>query len=106
MLFLFCLLSLFFSYEIAIRLEVNPVSFHRPYLPQGTSGSEEMRSVPIASEHEQEAEAESLPREPQEIQQNLPTEIDIWNVILSFKNSSDLSFKYLKEKTECFRAAP
>ena len=81
---------------------MNPVSFHRPYLPQGTSGSEEMCSVPIASEHEQEAEAESLPREPQEIQQNLPTDIDIWNVVLSFKNSFDLFFKYLKEKLNVF----
>ena len=87
-----------------MRLEVNPDSFHRPYLPQGTSGSEEMCSVPIASEHEQEAEAEaeSLPREPQEIQQNLPTDIDIWNVVLSFKNSFDLFFKYLKEKLNVF----
>ena len=93
-----------FSNKTAIRLEVNPVSFHRPYLPQGTGGSEEMCSVPIAFEHEQEleAEAESLPREPRGSQQNIPTEIDIWNVILSFKNSFDLFFKYLKGKLNVF----
>ena len=91
-----------FSHEIAILLEVNPVSSHRPYLPQGTSGSEEMCSVPIASEHEKEVEAESLPTEPQEFQQNLPTDIDIWNVVLSFKNSFDLFFKYLKGKLNVF----
>ena len=91
-----------FSQEIAIRLEANPVSFHHPYLPQGASDSEEMCSVPIASEHEQELEAESLPREPQGTQQNIPTDIDIWNVVLSFKNSFDLFFKYFKEKLNVF----
>ena len=90
------------SNEIAIRIEVNPVSIHRPRLSQGTSGSEEMCNVPVASEHDQEADGEILPREIQGTQQNLLTDIDIWNVILSFKNSFDLFFKYLKEKLNVF----
>ena len=94
-------MPILFSPKPAILLDVNPVN-NRPYLPQGAGGFEEMCIVPIAPEREQEAEGETLPREIQGTQQNLPTDIDIWNVILSFKNSFDLFFKYLKGKLKVF----
>ena len=56
-----------------------------------------MCSVPI-TEQEQAAEVEDLSGEIQGNPQDLPTEIDIWNVMLSFKKSFGLFLEYLKGK--------
>jgi len=75
-----------FQQTVVIHLEVNPDG--SPCLHQAAGGS-------AAPEHEQ-AEAESFPgREIRSNQQDPPTEIDMWKVILSFKNSFNLFLQYL-----------
>ena len=54
--------------------------------------------IPIAPDQEQAAGEEGLQVETPENQQHLPTEIEIWNVLLSFKDSFGLFLQYFKDK--------
>lgn len=84
---------------------VNPGSSHWHLLRQAAGESEGMCTVPIAPDnlHEQVTGRElGLTGENQRSTQDRPTEIGIWNVILSFKKSFELFLQYLGNKLNVF----
>lgn len=97
-----CLFALTANLQVVINVSNLARTPQWPQWPQTAHGSEEMCTIPIVPEQipeeEQPAGAESFSGEVQRNQQDLLTEIDIWNVILSFKNSFDLFLKYFGDK--------
>ena len=67
-------------------------------MPQAAGRTEGTCIAPIAPDQEQAAGEESLQVEIPENHQHLPTDIEIWNVLLSFKDSFGLFLRYLRGK--------